>query len=447
MNGIPLIESIEARGVLGKFDYSINFSESPTGEESNYANDYQKIRIIYSDNGSGKTNLLKSISLLSQFTSQSISKIIKSVPIKYLELVSDSGYYIKLEKSKVIDSQCIIITQEEPEGITIGPEEIENLSRYEEFRFLMDAESEAESFNKLIKIKRDIHNKIGKVNYLDAGRLYQELKEEMVLQEEDFVFKLNNKKDNKDIVSSTIEHLEDKLIKQAFKSSSRTRENGVYAEITQNILKRTGREYSYASATTARTDIDAVIKKIEDNSSLVKKYGILDFSEFNTVRKHIMVIPGQRNAKEFIQLAPAILPYFESMLEKIEIADQSATRIDTFIKSINLLYLGKEIKFSPTEGISLNRNDGVAFSFNDLSSGEKQLLLILANATLAATKNEFFIIDEPEISLGIKWQRRIVEHIYACSSGAEVNILLASHSPLIHADINPNLRIKPRPST
>jgi predicted ATPase len=39
-----------------------------------------------------------------------------------------------------------------------------------------------------------------------------------------------------------------------------------------------------------------------------------------------------------------------------------------------------------------------------------------------------FIIDEPELSLNVKWQRRLVQSLLDCTEGASVQFLMASHS-------------------
>ncbi|WP_146055604.1 AAA family ATPase, partial [Streptomyces malaysiensis] len=39
-----------------------------------------------------------------------------------------------------------------------------------------------------------------------------------------------------------------------------------------------------------------------------------------------------------------------------------------------------------------------------------------------------FVIDEPEISLNVKWQRSLVDALLGCAKGSEIQLILASHS-------------------
>lgn len=64
-----------------------------------------------------------------------------------------------------------------------------------------------------------------------------------------------------------------------------------------------------------------------------------------------------------------------------------------------------------------------------LSSGEKQLIILLTEALLQKSMPNIFIADEPELSLHIGWQRIIIEKILEMNPMAQ--IIVATHSPEI----------------
>jgi hypothetical protein len=64
-----------------------------------------------------------------------------------------------------------------------------------------------------------------------------------------------------------------------------------------------------------------------------------------------------------------------------------------------------------------------------LSSGEKQLFILLAESLLQNKSSQLFITDEPELSLHISWQRIIIEKILEINPNAQ--IIVATHSPEI----------------
>jgi predicted ATP-binding protein involved in virulence len=86
------------------------------------------------------------------------------------------------------------------------------------------------------------------------------------------------------------------------------------------------------------------------------------------------------------------------------------------------------IEFSLREGVAIRGIGRETLDPNWLSSGEKQLILLLSNTILARDSAGIFLIDEPELSLNVKWQRRLVEALLRCAHGANIQYILASHS-------------------
>lgn len=69
---------------------------------------------------------------------------------------------------------------------------------------------------------------------------------------------------------------------------------------------------------------------------------------------------------------------------------------------------------------------------NFLSSGEKQLLILLTETLLQQSQPYIFIADEPELSLHIEWQRNLVNSIRSLNPNAQ--IVFATHAPEIAAN-------------
>lgn len=63
-----------------------------------------------------------------------------------------------------------------------------------------------------------------------------------------------------------------------------------------------------------------------------------------------------------------------------------------------------------------------------LSSGEKQIAALFSKIFLE-NKNCFIIIDEPELSLSVKWQKQFLEDIY--KSDYCKGLFAVTHSPFI----------------
>lgn len=98
--------------------------------------------------------------------------------------------------------------------------------------------------------------------------------------------------------------------------------------------------------------------------------------------------------------------------------------------------------FAPTgKRISINpETNKMVFTFPDdegeigpdeLSSGEKQLLLILLKTFLKEENPFIMIMDEPEISLHVEWQELLIDAILQLNKNCQ--IILSTHSPSIFA--------------
>ena len=96
--------------------------------------------------------------------------------------------------------------------------------------------------------------------------------------------------------------------------------------------------------------------------------------------------------------------------------------------------------FSKTGKTIVSDKSRLTFEFDDeheitseaLSAGEKQLLIILLTVLLEKEKDSIVFLDEPEISLHIDWQYRLIDWLTQLNPNAQ--FILTTHSPGIFAD-------------
>lgn len=121
-----------------------------------------------------------------------------------------------------------------------------------------------------------------------------------------------------------------------------------------------------------------------------------------------------------------------------EAVDQLMEPIDTYKNILQTFIKDKEFNFSEESGqlevewMSNSKNkkvNSLKLRYNNLSSGEKQLLILLTQTLLQEKQSYIFVADEPELSLHIEWQRTIVGAINALNPNAQV--IVATHSPEI----------------
>ncbi|QHF03877.1 MULTISPECIES: AAA family ATPase [Pseudomonas syringae group] len=81
-----------------------------------------------------------------------------------------------------------------------------------------------------------------------------------------------------------------------------------------------------------------------------------------------------------------------------------------------------------------HHEDGAIISFSSLSSGEQQLLSLIIKICAHAENHTTFLIDEPEISMHVRWQQQIPQLLASISDEFECSFVVATHSPLIIAN-------------
>ena len=126
--------------------------------------------------------------------------------------------------------------------------------------------------------------------------------------------------------------------------------------------------------------------------------------------------------------------FFEYYVTKlIEIYDYQKIiddKLEKFAKICTKYLESKTMKYD-VHSLSLNvydKNDRV-IDLEGLSSGEKQIISIFSKVYLECVSPCIFIIDEPELSLSIEWQRTFLKDIY---ESGKVDLLIATtHSPFI----------------
>lgn len=115
----------------------------------------------------------------------------------------------------------------------------------------------------------------------------------------------------------------------------------------------------------------------------------------------------------------------------LEISKKEIFRpLNDYIQLLNEFHDTKEFSLqdSKTGGIYIEKED-TEIPISQLSSGEKQLIILLTEALLQKGKQTLFIADEPELSLHIEWQRKVISSIRKLNPNSQ--IIVATHSPEI----------------
>jgi ABC-type Mn2+/Zn2+ transport system ATPase subunit len=169
--------------------------------------------------------------------------------------------------------------------------------------------------------------------------------------------------------------------------------------------------------------IDDILERVSENA-LSRQDKVL-------LRDKIQSIQGKSKAD--IDTNDRYLAHYFTRLVSASL--DIATReddISSFVRVCNA-YL------SPSKGMSYDERQfeveiaegsGRTIDLSMLSSGEKQIVSIFAHLYLEDVRDQFVIIDEPELSLSVPWQKRFLTDIQ--ESGRCGFLLAVTHSPFIY---------------
>lgn len=100
---------------------------------------------------------------------------------------------------------------------------------------------------------------------------------------------------------------------------------------------------------------------------------------------------------------------------------------DRFQSIVNSMLQRKRMEIDDSNELTFVSRSEKRLAPQMLSSGEKQLLILLSEALLQRQQPYIFMADEPELSLHVSWQEKLVSSLRELNSSAQ--IIAATHSP------------------
>lgn len=131
--------------------------------------------------------------------------------------------------------------------------------------------------------------------------------------------------------------------------------------------------------------------------------------------------------------AKVLSVYLNDSEEKLSVYDDLLTKIDLFVSIISQKdFAFKTLQISSSKGFSFYQNKTLQpLSLTDLSSGEQQEVVLLYDLLFRTAANSLILIDEPEISLHVIWQKAFIDDLKRIAELKKISFLVSTHSPQI----------------
>lgn len=420
------VNKISVEKLFGFYNYTL-----PNNLECNLS----KLLILYGDNGTGKTTILKLFFYLlstrdrSGYKTRIAETKFKRFSIHFNDgfeigayrknsLIGSYEYYISKKGKKI---KSIILKADAQNAIQFDSGTAEHIIYQEILVYLKNLNITTFYLSDDRKI----------LNSLTSGHNDEDLNQKFIFNNSDIIYskkyeKIGIKKllnERKIALEPTIERLIDWIRNKIISGSRMGEKNSqvIFSDIIKNYIKLSETKTKIKEKNLLLKELDNLENKIP---SFVK-LGLIDEIDTKTIRTSLK---RATTIEQTRFLSTVITPYLEGINAKLKALELVEETLNLFIQTINDYFVNKEVSFTLSSGFTLKQFGAENIDFNWLSSGEKQLLLLLINTITSADDATIFIIDEPEISLNIKWQRKLIKTLLTLSKNKNIQFFLATHS-------------------
>ncbi|MFP1832017.1 AAA family ATPase [Lonsdalea quercina] len=243
---------------------------------------------------------------------------------------------------------------------------------------------------------------------LNRAEISKEIAREF--QEEVFISVLYNKKIDSSVGLS-------KVSNEDLQSEMEMFQKTYYEMGIQNIARRgKARELIKRHFTAIQQSIEYLQDTIAEGKGVFEVNKIFAFPLLKRTR---LIIEAGKQAEDKRKELFAPLTHYCSLLERFFKEKKPNLRSDG-----SLTFFDK-------------KRSGEEYDYSKLSSGEKQVLILLTEALLQEGESKLYVADEPELSLHINWQGIIIPAIRSINKNAQ--IIIATHSPEVAGEYPENI--------
>ena len=432
------ISNIAVYGLFARFNHDLTFDPS------------ERITIMYGPNGFGKTMILRIIDILFNSSPRSLGRMPfeelhvhfddesrlsvvrtpdKSSPkLSFVTATQQTHSYVPESLSRVQEAAfpTSAIDEYVPDLAKVGPSEWRNVYTGEVLDLYDVLVTYADQFPFDLEISKlkfppwleDIRASLP-VRFIDTERLI-DIKRPAnfssyghTVQHQRFF--------SRTIPERTIRRNSDKLasmIKQTLAE---------YANLSQSLDRSFPARFVEvpASEQLSKEQLARDLEEVENRRSEIVRAGLLPQEHASSIMPDIDSIDESKRS--------VLAVYTQDAKEKLDVFDGLNARANAFVRIANARLLYKKVSVSQ-DGLKVSNSDGSDLELEMLSSGEQHEIVLLFDLLFETEKNSLILVDEPELSLHVAWQRQMLEDLQEMAELSDFRALLATHSPQIIGD-------------
>jgi len=403
--------------------------------------DFSKLLILYGDNGSGKTTILKLLfHLLSPELRRGHKTFVARTIFRKIAVTFANGTQVLAirEEGETKGQFTLIITRENDslsctffvDDSGVVPSSSVTSEQVAVFRRLAEMDISFYFLSDNRKIQLSVPIVSGSERFEDTPAHEEELFTRSLYREH------RDRPDSVDVlVATTIERTVEWIRNQVTQASNVGAENAnsIYVDVVRRIARLP--QKSAVESGLSRQSITRNLKEAAKRNELYSRYELTAPLDVGPLVAALAKSPP-RNRPVILSV---LRPFVEGTIARLDALGRVQLLLETLLRNFNSFFADKRAEFTLKGGFQFISANGAILKSSDLSSGEKHLLLIFCNSIMSTGTRSIFIIDEPELSLNVKWQRKLVPVLLELSKGAAVQYIFATHSVELLTDTFSNV--------
>lgn len=416
----PSVTSVDVKKLFGEFDYHLDIAN---GQEHN-------LTVLYGDNGCGKTTLLKLlVHILSPEPYAGHRTAIGNTPFRQFTVTLTDGYEISATRiGKSLTGEFTLSVDKNGARLVhyIWTPDDTRAKRQREIVFegamiyhakVVDDIARDDDYMKFCQTMATLDVS---VHLLSDSR--------KVLS-----FQTHRRGQNVDLTDFDDESTWlTRAIRDAVQTVSSLTIAGTNRgfESSNQIYKKIASQLISASSDTRvpppelREQLQIRLRFLGSRNEAFSQFGLTSTFEVDDLIETLK----RASDEQIVILDNVLRPYLDGVQARLDALNEAQKVASSFSELMSDFYGRKQVVLNLSEGVSIKTRLGQSLKPDQLSSGEQQLMLILCNAITARHRSVVFAIDEPELSLNVKWQRKLVDALLQILEGSRCQLLLATHS-------------------
>ena len=180
----------------------------------------------------------------------------------------------------------------------------------------------------------------------------------------------------------------------------------------------------------ANEQLEQRMTALKRETDLLESLGILD--EASEQPSHRLDVTPELDDPQAREMTARVMTlYVEDTEQKLEALADLSRRVRSLLDSINGKFRHKRLRVDREGGFVAETDSSTKLPLSSLSSGEQHELVLHYDLLFRVRRNTIVLIDEPELSLHVSWQKRFLPDLLEFAKLSAFDAIVATHSPYI----------------